>query len=122
MNQIVSDNEKTNKLIIQFLLLFKQLFYYRSCRLFTVILSVIFGFTLTLAGNALSSEKGEVTRSSDQQPANLYNVLTQHQKAPVELMNSFYYLVDTEIARLSAKKNSCCYNYSIYQKISDNLN
>ncbi|MCY4177084.1 MAG: hypothetical protein OXD32_01110, partial [Endozoicomonadaceae bacterium] len=104
MNKTVSDSEKTNKLIIRFLLLFKQLFYYRSCRLFTAILSVIFSFTLTLAGNALSSEKAEVTRSSDQQPANLYDVFTQHQKAPVELMNSFYYLADSEIARLSAKK------------------
>ena len=91
-------NEKENKLISNFLLLLKQFFYYRSCRLFTVILPVIFSFALILSGNALSAEE-EATYSDDQQPVNLYDVLERHGDAPVEFINSLYYLSDSEVAK-----------------------
>ncbi|MCY4328864.1 MAG: hypothetical protein OXC48_02080 [Endozoicomonadaceae bacterium] len=106
MKESIFDNYKIkiNKLIISFLLLSRQFFYYRVCKSFIITSCITFSLILTITGDALSSEAEVTTSSSDHQPSNLYDFLINYQHAPVEFINSFYRLTDVETTAPSVKR------------------
>ncbi|MCY4329547.1 MAG: hypothetical protein OXC48_05640, partial [Endozoicomonadaceae bacterium] len=77
-----------------FLLLSKKSFFYYN-KLSVVALSIIFSFMMAITAGTSAFAGEDVTSSSGEQ-FTLYDYLNKHKNAPVELLNSLYYAVDSE--------------------------